>query len=103
MPPQLHYHHPCHLLPVLYLPNDTYQQITLIPPHHSFLDMLPINSITNLWNTHCCSLLTLISATLPSSNIEITAIPNNLMEIPMEILTYINNTPKTLTEDTHIM
>ena len=64
--------------------------------------MPPINSIANLWNTHCCSLSTLISTTTPSPDIKITAIPNNLMETPTEILTYINNTPETLTEDTCI-
>ena len=64
--------------------------------------MLPINSITNPWNTCRCSPSTLISATLPSPDIEISTIPNNLAETPTEILTYVNNTAETLTEDARI-
>ena len=64
--------------------------------------MPPINSIANPWNTHHCSPSTLISATPPSPDIEISAIPNHLTETPTEILTYVNNSPETLTEDARI-
>ena len=64
--------------------------------------MLPINSIANPWNTRHHSLSTLITPEPPSPEIEISTIPNNLTETPTEILTYINNSPKTLAEDTCI-
>ena len=64
--------------------------------------MLPINSIANPWNTRCCSPSTLISATPPLPDIKISTIPNNLTETPTEILTYVNNSPETLAEDTRI-
>ena len=64
--------------------------------------MLPINSIANPWNMCCHSPSTLISATPPSPDIKISAIPNNLAETPTEILTYIHNSPKTLAEDARI-
>ena len=64
--------------------------------------MLPINSIANPWNTHRRSPSTLITPEPPSPDIEISAIPNNLTETPTEILTYVNNSPETLTEDARI-
>ena len=64
--------------------------------------MLPINSITNPWNTHHSSPSTLISAMLSSPIAEITAFPNNIANTPTEILTYVNTTAETLIEDARI-
>ena len=61
--------------------------------------MPPINSIANPWNIHRRSLITLISADSSSPPAEVTATPNNITETPTEILTYVNNTAETLTED----
>ena len=64
--------------------------------------MPPINSIANPWNTRRRSPSTLISATPSSPDLEISAIPDNLEGTPTEILTYVNNTPETLTEDARV-
>ena len=64
--------------------------------------MPPINSIANPWNICRQSLTTIISADSSSPTAEVTAIPNNITEAPTEILTYVNNTAETLTEDARI-
>ena len=64
--------------------------------------MPPINSIANPWNIHRQSLTTLLSTDSSSPTTEATPIPNNITEAPTEILTYVNNTAETLTEDARI-